>query len=167
MADRLWLGVDPGAPSATSPGTHGWCLLVHRPGKRALFHAAGHVEATPLDLLRQIGAFEAMAVEMPLVIHNPKAIRQVLATRGAAGTFAGIGQERGLPVVEIHPGKWRGTLCHNSSPTDAMVKKAIGLHVEGWPTRSNSHMRDAAGVALVAMLRWRPTVPTPSPEASR
>ena len=46
------------------------------------------------------------------------------------------------------------------------VKRAIGLHVEGWPTRSNSHMRDAAGVALVAMLRWRPA-PTPSPEAAR
>ena len=99
MADRLWIGVDPGSPSATGPGTHGWCLLVHRPGKRALFQAAGHVEATPLDLLRQIGVFEAMAVEMPLVIHNPKAIRQVLATRGAAagggcGRVAGGGVGR-------------------------------------------------------------------------
>ena len=42
MADRIVLGIDPGSPSATGPGTHGWCLLVHRPGKRALFQAAAH-----------------------------------------------------------------------------------------------------------------------------
>ena len=47
-------------------------------GKGHLKLSAG--EARHLaDLLRQIGAFEAMAVEMPLVIHNPKAIRDSLS----------------------------------------------------------------------------------------
>jgi Holliday junction resolvasome RuvABC endonuclease subunit len=158
VAERIVLGVDPGGT-----GVHGWALLRHRPGKRALYLSAGHTDDAPLDLFARVGHVDVLAVEMPLVVHNPKAIRQVLATRGAAGIFTGIGQAYRIPVVELHPGKWRGTLCHNSSPTDAMVKKAVTLHVEWWPTRSNSHMRDAAGVALVAML----LPPTPSPGTAR
>ncbi len=152
MADRIVLGVDPGSSDPRKVGRHGWALLLCRPGRRPVFRGCGRDKVEPLDLLRQHGYLDLLAVEVPQVVHRIEAVRGVLDTRGSAGTFAGAASGIGLPLVEMSPGDWRYRVCKARSPSDAMVKEAILAMIEGWPQISNNHERDAAGVALAASM---------------
>lgn len=75
-------------------------------------------------------------------------------TRAAwiGGEIAGMARAAEIEVVTVEAGTWRAALAGARSATDAEVKRMVMARVPGWPTTSNAHERDAAGVALYAGL---------------
>jgi Holliday junction resolvasome RuvABC endonuclease subunit len=79
----------------------------------------------------------------------------LIATARVAGFISGRASARGLLVYEVTPERWRSLVIGLPSPQDVAIKAAITRLVVEWPAKSNSHVRDAAGVALGAELLHR------------
>ena len=158
QADTLVLGFDPSTRGAA------WALLsVSRPHRQlvrlgvaaddtgirqAILEA--HVHATLRSAPLRI------AVECPggLHIHGEgiAAARArataLMATSRVAGYIVATSHGFGLTVTELTPEQWRRGVVGKAQASDAAVKRAVLGLVEGWPGRSSSHVRDAAGAAL-------------------
>jgi len=69
-----------------------------------------------------------------------------------AGAISMLAKHLGLRSIELAPQQWRTALqasrTTKDTDQDAMVKGAVQMLIQGWPARSNTHTRDAAGVAL-------------------
>ena len=76
----------------------------------------------------------------------------LIMTARVAGFIAGVALYRGLQVIELAPERWRSIVVGSPHPQDSDVKRAVRVLVPTWPEKSNSHVRDAAGVALGASL---------------
>jgi Holliday junction resolvasome RuvABC endonuclease subunit len=77
---------------------------------------------------------------------------QLIATARAVGEIvrSALARVKRDQIFEYTASEWRTAVCRRSNPTDAQVKEAITRLVAGWPSRSNAHHRDAAGVATAA-----------------
>ena len=71
------------------------------------------------------------------------------------GELAGLARGFGFEVMTCAAGEWRAALTGKRNATDAEIATLVPLAVQGWPARSSSHARDAAGVALYAANRAR------------
>jgi len=58
-----------------------------------------------------------------------------------------------IPTEEVAAGTWRSALAGRANADDALVKKFVLARVTGWPRRSASHARDAAGAAIYGAMR--------------
>ena len=79
---------------------------------------------------------------------------------------AGIAWMLGYRIELVTPEEWRQALTGGRHADDKLVGAAVPLAIQGWPTRSTAHARDAAGVALFAARRvsMGPRKPTPPRE---
>jgi len=152
------LGVDPGAPAKPTPGNrapvalHGWCLLDVQPGERPVWVDAGH-DTTDFVLSRMRDtAPGAVVIERPSRAHTVEVNMPLLATAFAAGEFYGRALEQGRTAAVLTAEDWRVCVAGSRSPSDAVVKVAVGRLV-ALPRQTNAHERDAAGVALGWALR--------------
>lgn len=142
-------GVVPG------PERHGWCLLLVEPGQRPRWLAAGHDDLADVGdvasaTAERVGGRLMSVVERPAgYIHEHARGAQLLATAFAAGALWHKLGGRSLlgPCAQIAPERWRSVVCGKPTPSDADVKRALGIHLT-LPARSNAHERDACGVAL-------------------
>ena len=67
-----------------------------------------------------------------------------------AGWFACIANSRGCRVVEATANEWRKAIVGRANAKDALIKSKVVPAIVGWPKVSNSHVRDAAGMAMFA-----------------
>lgn len=89
---------------------------------------------------------DRVAIELP----KPRAmgaLRQLVGTAELAGYVRGLAECLDLDPMQITSYEWRKRLCGNSNAKDAIIKYALEAHLD--VPKSNSHKRDAAGVALV------------------
>lgn len=68
-----------------------------------------------------------------------------------AGIIEGVCLGLSLRVTRAPAPKWRKYVCGNPSASDAAVKAAVHVLVEGVPTVSNAHLRDAIGAAFYVL----------------
>lgn len=156
----LILGIDPG------PTEIGYAVL----RRDAATRRGSYVDAGKLTVdarthgelfgIVKVHAIGAVGVELPGRLHaNEKISRSALVSRSnqllatmkvqqrLVGWLNGFGF---FDVHEVTASEWRRGIVGRPSASDAMIKAAIVRQVAGWPSRSNEHERDAAGVALAA-----------------
>jgi len=124
-------------------------------GTRATYVEGGLVNATLEGIEQLLRIADAVAVEVPRgYIFQPARGAQLLATAHIAGGICWMAQSRGLPLVEFTGQEWRrGLTGKGSRVSDHMVKDAVESAVIGVPSKTNVHVRDALGLAVVAA--WR------------
>ena len=142
------LGIDPG------PKQCGFASLYLDDGN-VRFGSVDIVQSNHLDVARWMGSlfsWDIVAIERPRgIAFNAKGggvVPALMDTAFVAGLCAGIAGNR--TVVTATANEWRKAIVGKAAATDAQVKVAISRLVKGWPTRSNSHHRDAAGIACFA-----------------
>lgn len=82
-----------------------------------------------------------------IVPHLISASNAAGVAKGAAQLLATRGQ---LAIHEASARTWRSAVVGKANASDAGIKVAIQRLVPNWPKVSNSHERDAAGVAIHA-----------------
>jgi Holliday junction resolvasome RuvABC endonuclease subunit len=156
----LLVGVDPG-PTKTAIG-----LISRLPGARARYLRAELVaSAAPVLMawLRSCGGPDEVLVcreKVRRVFVGPTSSRaetigrsnHLIATAAVGAAFVGAAQEAGYRVLELPAETIRKQLTGRLSPSDATIKAALGGRVEGLPSRTNNHQRDAVAAALVAAM---------------
>lgn len=157
------LGYDP-------PG--GWALLDFA-DKRFRFIDCGTVEGVEQDWAPLTRA-DLVCIEQPAEIfannRTTKGNRgimfaiagQLLSTRDAATRLATLAEVRGAAVVQMTSAKARRALSiriggrgATKGAVDKQIAVAVPRLVAGWPERSNTHVRDAAVVAIAGSMKWR------------
>lgn len=136
------LGIDPGSSHV------GVCVLEFNDHGRATWKHAE--ELTPNDVTQDwLRGFDVdrVAIELP-VPRAMGALRQLIGTAEIAGYIRGLADSLGLDPMPITSYEWRKRLTGSSNAKDAVIRFALEAHIN--VPRSNSHKRDAAGVALVA-----------------
>jgi Holliday junction resolvasome RuvABC endonuclease subunit len=109
-------------------------------------------------LLDENSNVDIVAVETPAgFIHEHARGAQLLETRGVAGRIDTIARMRSHNVVEMTAGEWRRQLTGKANASDAVIKRAVTMFAYGLPKRTNAHMRDALGLAIVVLRK--PSVP--------
>lgn len=153
------LGVDPGSPAKPTPAAphpeparHGWALVEILPDQRPRWVDAGHSTEDAVRCRMRVAGVSHVAVECPARVHTAEAGMSLLATAFEAGRFHGCALEMGLVSAVLTAEDWRMCVAGSRSPSDAVVKVAIG-HLVALPRQTNAHERDAAGVALGWALR--------------
>lgn len=161
---RRVLAFDPG------PTTSWFAVALAGQGGMALFGGAGPVATSDGSRLEALLDDEAVrtpgglvAVEIPGALH-PRAgaspanlfarSKQLLETARAAQKIVDAAGARGLVPVEMTAGQWRHALARKNNANDALIKRAVTMFSIGLPQRTSAHVRDAFGLAIVA-LRWR------------
>lgn len=140
------LGVDPGSAHV------GVAVLEFDSHGRASWSWADEVSpndvsrAWLLDLVTRF-RFDRVAIEQP-VPRAMGALRQLIATAELSGYVRGLADSLSLDPMPITSYEWRKRLTGASNAKDAVIKFALEEHLN--VPRSNSHKRDAAGVALIA-----------------
>ena len=138
---------------AIDPGTlrHGWALVQSTDRGRVTYVGSGHDDAATVDdRIRTAGA-SLVAIERPAFIPaKAMAGQALLETAEWAGVFRGACIAGGVPVAMMTAAAWRLALCRTNHPSDATVKRAVSVFVDGLPKRTNCHERDAMGLAIVA-----------------
>jgi len=89
-----------------------------------------------------------VAIEAPVGRTGPW-VGPVVQTALIAGEIFGICKTLGMRPQYVLCKDWRKMLCGKGNASDAEVKEALSREV-CLPVRTNAHVRDAAGVALVA-----------------
>lgn len=161
------LALDPG------PASSGFAILDSIEGDRTRCARVDHGEVDS-DVAKLIGwaslwvvarcngpRVDAIAIELPDGIHtrDVKAARSIgSATQKSArvgGYLAGFAQSLAIPLFEIERNAWARRLCgpgpRGGSASNGAVEAAVLRHVVGWPKRSNTHHRDAAGLGVIAL----------------
>jgi Holliday junction resolvasome RuvABC endonuclease subunit len=145
------------------PGVHvGWAVLESGPN-RPRFLAGGVIEAPPsvevqvadeFDRLQKLRGIDVVAVEhVSGYAHDrPGRPARVLSARlqdcaELAGVIVGVAIGRCLKVERMPAVTWKRYLGLKTNASDAQVKIALGLLVDGLPAKSSVHMRDAVGCA--------------------
>jgi Holliday junction resolvasome RuvABC endonuclease subunit len=161
-ARMVVVGFDPGGERS------GWAALEisgSAAQPRAAFLGTGDVESTG-------PALDVFFASCAPLARYPGRVVAVERTKGKAYSDKGAGvvphliecaradsmicenaRVRGLRVVQLPAVEWRRHVCGRHDPDDALVKVTILRFVAGWPSRSNPHNRDAAGVALAAAMK--------------
>jgi len=151
------LGIDPG------PTRSGWALLDFTIPSSPVYFAAGLTES-PLGLFRELDdaghgdRLRLVAVEQSRGRVDPLRVAAVLLTVWTGGRFIGIAESRSLEAVALGVTEWRNALIgtpRRGDDIDENVAAFLRRFVRHWPARSNVHVRDAAGVACVAVRSWR------------
>lgn len=167
----ILLAIDPGSKRA------GYARVKVEPlGQRCHFLDAGMMPSTRDALLGYLAehAVDAGAVERPAgFAFELSRVGALLETSYAAGLMSGVLQahaqetgrvgeyKTGVPVLELSAQVWRRELCGShreraekrGSAGDAEVRRFVEHFVRGLPKRTNEHVRDALGLALVAARR--------------
>ncbi len=158
------LGIDPG------PRDSGWMLILveqDSPRELRILHVrSGQVGSTRNNFALLISLCDSadsgkrlyVAIERPIWQdhgHDPKATRAVAAnlieTSRIASRVAELAWDAlGHPVIELPAQTWRNGLLGQRGAPDALIKQAIERLVHGLPKRTNTHERDAGGVAVAA-----------------
>lgn len=157
LLERRCLAFDPG------PKRTGWGFLkATGPMTRPHFLAGGMVASDN----RTLGALIerctlpeqwhlSVAIELPgRYLYNAARAAPLFDTSGVGHAIEAICDERSLPRISLIPQAWRRRLCAGSRglPGDAQVKTTLAMLVTGLPKRTNSHVRDALGLACVVLL---------------
>jgi Holliday junction resolvasome RuvABC endonuclease subunit len=143
------LGFDPG------PTSTGWALIrpIFERRERPRFLQGGSVPSTLEDLagiLRSLSP-EAVAVEAPEgYVHEHERGAQLIETSRVAGEIIGVCHALRIPCSRMSASHVRARLCRRPSANDRTVKTALTVFMCDLPKKSNSHVRDAAAVALVS-----------------
>ena len=146
---RLALGIDPG------PTNCGWAILDM--GGRKPSWVDGGV-CTPAEVTDVLDRFDGTAspatcicaVEVPVAVHKPEAMVQVVQTAVCAGALIERCCQRGYRVVQTSPAAWQTALIgrpQKGQNRDKIVEIELRCRLEVLP-RTNGHARDAAGIAL-------------------
>lgn len=143
------LSVDPGSTSA------GWSIITQSPRARPQFVAGGTCPVTPSalsELLADHAPVDVLAIET-IEIYGAQGMavrmRDLAKTSGAAELLRGLAFGKGIPVLGITASEWRLAVIGKRSPSDAEVKRTVTSLVDGLP-RTNEHVRDATGLAILA-----------------
>lgn len=151
------LAVDTGSKS------FGWCV-VRRIGPRVAFVDCGTADATRSAWVKVLsdairlddGCVDAVYVETPegMVFSSyrgPTLIETSRLVGGIAWDCEGMGVR-----CELRTSNWwrKALVGKASSPKkglmDKLIADAVPANVIGWPAKSNVHVRDAGGLAVVA-----------------
>ena len=156
------MGIDPSTDGAS------YAVLDMRNGARK-FRSCGEVQ--DLNTLLNVDPdVDHVAIERPSGVHlhlapsapYDEAQKVIMRARSmglalmrasyVAGYVRAMFHGFSVRVVEVSPDQWRTALgvSRRTEGTDARVKSAIESLITNWPKRSNTHVRDAAGVALAA-----------------
>ena len=147
------LGLDPGASTGFA--------VIERIRCGCGVHVASGVlgrdaRAHQLDLLLDVHRPELVGIEEPSGYAFAAArVKDLLEASRITGELAATSRARGYRVVTASAAAWRKALCGRGSATDAAVKQMLGLRVAELPTRTSTHARDAAGVAIWALITQR------------
>lgn len=144
------LGVDPGATTGLALirlDNAGATWLGDESTRRD--PGASSLMADHLELLDLV-AIESVRSVYPRARFAAHMATCIARASRVAGEIAGAARAHGIEVVDVTAEEWRKALCSSRQATDAMVSTVIRSRVSDWPTRSNAHVRDAAGVALFA-----------------
>jgi Holliday junction resolvasome RuvABC endonuclease subunit len=160
----LIMGFDPGVTQ------HGWAVLRDTPSG-PVYVDSGHEQGEADAVMKRLLAgyrLRCVAIETPTMAFLPQAIKPVMAMCRQAGlALAMVRHHRPLPHIhEASANVWRRNQLGNGSAKNAAIKTLVTSTVQGWPTRSNDHERDAAGVALDALAKLH-TQTEPTPIATR
>ncbi len=144
-ASRVYvLGIDPG------PTRCGWAFA-SREGGRFIYRGGGLVASTVAALDALLAAHPSGLVGLEVVEGYAFAQARssaLVATSAVAGILEGLA--KGRQLVKLSAASWRRIVLGLRSPTDAQIKEVVGRLVDGLPTRTNAHVRDALGVAIAA-----------------
>jgi len=142
-------------------------------GGSRVFVGRGDVEAWAVGkLLRDMNKPDLIAIERPHGVNmhpRPQAsmreLHQMIAMARSVGTalmgasyvvgrISGVAEEMMIRTIELSASRWRGMLgvARRTKDTsqDDLIRDAVQSLISDWPKKSNSHVRDAAGVGLVA-----------------
>ncbi len=139
------LGVDPG------PRRHGWALLELAPGEQPHWIGQGHSgSGSILAVAHTLSPGDHVVIERPQgYVHEHKRGADLIETTWEAAKLFGRLAERGAIVHALGPEAWRQSVVGKRTPSDSEVRRALRLQVLFPPgARTNSHHRDAGGVAL-------------------
>lgn len=150
------VGFNPG------PTKSGWCVAELALADRGMvrFIRGGQCRSIHEEFCRIIEAARPgplhplllVGVEQPEgFIHQHARGAQLLETARVAGEIAGLARLSGYRVAQLPAGKWRHALAGKNNASDALVARACAMFVRGMPKKSNSHVRDALGLAVVVL----------------
>lgn len=153
----LVLGIDPG------PTNNGYAVLDFAIPSAPVWHHGGVTLdiASVLAWLSREGQPlrpRLVFVEQARALHNPMANIQAMATAWFGGCAFGLARAMGYDVRALGVNEWRQAIVGHSKKgddVDAKVKAFLAAFVRQFPARSNSHARDAAGVACAGFRRWQ------------
>jgi Holliday junction resolvasome RuvABC endonuclease subunit len=146
----LILGIDPG------PNTCGFAVIEQTAMQRTVGrYLEGGARPSDFEILDSlIHGFvlqggNHVAIERVGLAHRPEAIHSLIETAHVAGICEGIARHR-CPSVSLTPAvAWRRSLTGRNNASDANIKTALLARLSDVP-RTNAHVRDAAGLALVS-----------------
>lgn len=142
----LFLGID--------PGTAHIGIAVIEVGLDGYYRFVDGKTMHPFDIRPSMFSFEkvrgvvAAGVELPEARSGAGGIRYVTPTAAIGGLLAGMCQCTGIEPVFLFPRHWRRLIVGKGAAKDAEIKAALMQYIDLPPT--NSHVRDAVGVAMVA-----------------
>lgn len=143
---------------AFDPGTHetGWCRVDVR-GTRPnpitiTLVDLGNVESSVEGVWPLLAGADVVAVEVLRGIAYPVKgagiVGSLVSSSAVAGGIVWLARGGRFHVVETTAREWRGVVMGRPQASDAEIGRVIPGLVRGWPRRSNSHARDAAGLAV-------------------
>lgn len=152
------LGIDPG------PAECGWMSIENdedAPARSGPWHAhnCGKVASRHVAISKLLAEIRpnVVALERPKWQdhgRNPLATRAIasnlIETNYVVGRIASMVRASDRSLLEIPAQTWRLGLLSVRAPSDAQIKRAVQALLEGLPTQTNAHERDAGGVALAA-----------------
>lgn len=151
------LGADTGATTAFAlvewqDGRPTWLDSM---STRAFFVDGHRLIATPRDCFADARNLDAVCVEVSSGVQSQgKSVgagfgiaRGLIAASEQAGMLLGWAQALGVPVLRVSAHDWRKAIIGKRNASDAEIKAALPRVVIDVPERSNSHVRDAIGVA--------------------
>lgn len=111
---------------------------------------SGHVKNDDVHL--RISSVHLVGIEAPGGSMFGGGARSANVVRSSywAGWFACIANGRGCRIVEATANEWRKAIVGRANAKDALIKSKVVPLIVGWPKASNSHVRDAAGMAMYA-----------------
>lgn len=147
------LGIDPGATiglallEVPAVGRPKW--LWHGDTRRVQRAIASAMD----DAIASLGVrvpVDAIAVEeVRGYVYEKQRGAELFKTSQREGRLIEQAESCGFDPIMVSRADWRKALCGNGSADDAKVKRALTMQVVNMPTRTNAHVRDAAGVAIV------------------
>lgn len=151
------LGIDPG------PTTCGVAWIdLDRYDARLI--DKGKIDSTPDAIVGAIGKHGpllVLALEQPAgYAYSLERSRDLIETARVGGVIAGIAGSLRIEIDTATASEWRRAIVGKGNASDKLIGQVIPRQIKGWPSRSNNHERDAAGVALFIGRRsfWRGTV---------
>jgi Holliday junction resolvasome RuvABC endonuclease subunit len=147
------LGIDPG------PTSCGWAIVETRGGGGGVpstcrFVAGGKREPAVDLLWPMMRSTHVVAIERPrgYGAGDGQAVRMgpLMDTSYVAGMCFALAWMEDRQVIEMRAADWRRMICGKGAASDAAVKTSVEKLVAGMPKRSNTHLRDAVGIALAA-----------------